>query len=181
MELPEPYNQDPERYKVLSNGAIYDQSTKRITAGAGSVPVPPERDTRITADRSHKQSGTALNKARWNRTREAVREAIVAQAIKDGTINSSQGAADVIAAGVAAIWTESTKKEHKLGDRIKAQQHIIRIAEPGLLLDERQRSVDLLPAGMRIDISEATAKQLFGTLRGVVGDVVEGESRELDE
>lgn len=173
--LPEPYCQDPERYRVLSNGAIYDNEIKRISAGAGSVAVSPDKDTRITSDISSPLNGTKLAHRKHELTREKTREAIVAAAIKGGAIDHTKGASDVIALGVATIWSESLRSTNKLGDRIKAQQHVIRVADPGLLLDERQRDPGVLPGGMRIDISEETARQLFGTLKGVVGDIVEGD------
>ena len=177
--LPEPYSQEPDRYRVNRNGSITDITTHRFIAGAGRVPVPPSQDTRFTPDSSHPHSGSKLALRKHELTRERVREAIIAEAIKAGGINHTQGAADAIALGVAAIWSESNKDEHSLGDRIKAQRHVIRIAEPGLMLDERQRSGEVLQGGMRIELSEGAAAQLLSTLAGVAPDVIEGESREV--
>ena len=114
-------------------------------------------------------NGRDIANKRWSDVRRKTREAIVAKAIKTG--QPAVGATDVIALGVAAMWTESLKGEHKLSDRIKAQRHVMGIATPGVLVDARQRDPGILPGGMRIDISQETMEQLVGTLLGSVGMV----------
>jgi len=166
---------------------VYDNGTKRITAGAGTIPVPPSQDTRITSDSSHPQSGTALSKRKWEIHRELIAEKVLAEAIKAGKHRVGVDAAEVVAGAHAKLFVDSTKGDHKLSERLKVLSYTQRVLYPGLVLDERQRDSGVIPGGIRIEMSAGAADQLLATLTGVTGDTVEGvvveqaESTESEE
>ena len=180
LQLPEPYCQEPDRYTVNRNGSITDTTTHRFVAGGGAVPVPAEKDTRITSDSSHPQSGARLAGRKWTIHRELIEQKILAEAIKGNKARIGVDAAEVVATVHAELFKDSQSKKHKLSERLKVLSYTQRVLYPGMVLDERQRS-PVIPGGMRIDLSKGAAEQLLGTLLGVTGDTVEGESRELAE
>jgi hypothetical protein len=172
----------PDDYRIYSNGAIVDAKTHRILLPPTTVPVPKDKDTRITSDTNGKHNASKLAHKRWDMHRERIAEQIVSQAIKSGSLPARSDAADAVAVGWGRVFADSLSKDNgKLVDRLRVIESTTRALYPGLLMDSRQRDSSVLEGGgMRLELSEGATAQLASLLRPMIRqETVEGDYREI--
>jgi hypothetical protein len=163
------YKDNPDKYRINSNGSVADVKTGRIIV---SQHAPGLYDP-IMAEKHKEASVKATASGRDPETiRARAIELVQGKLAQRQGLEHTMDKHEIIAYGLSHLFMRSIDEDEKLSDAVKANSYVTRMIVPEL---EPDRSGSVPTVAVQVNISESVADSIAGRMQRFDDGYPDGE------